>query len=149
MDVLTRYKNGERLCPEDLSTLDEQDLLDLKTFVDEDILQISSQLLRAKQELAINGNYGDPNWFRRATFAKKSKGQLSQRIQNEISRQRRERTGKFSANWQDAMIKALLEAMDELLLPAEKQEILSRARVLRRKYFPDDQESSTNAKAQG
>ena len=136
MDALAKYKNGERISSSELSGLTEEGLLELKELIDEDLLHIGNQLLQAKQEVVTNGVYSDTDWFRRATFAKKVKGQLSQKIQNEMRKRRKDR-GEGSKNFseQDAFIRALLRVMDDLLLPAEKKEILAKAKIMQQKIM--------------
>ena len=136
MDALAKYKNGGRLNSSELSGLTEEGLLELKELIDEDLLRIGNQLLRAKQEVITNGMYADTDWYRKATFAKKIKGQLSQKIQNELRKRRRERgTSPQRFTDQDAFIRAILKVMDDILLPAEKKEILAKAKIIQQKIM--------------
>lgn len=72
-----------------LPDLDEERILNLKNEVDSRITEIADQLAEAKVVRITTGTYADPDWFRRATTAKKLLGQSSQKIQTEQARRRR------------------------------------------------------------
>lgn len=136
MNALVKYQQDGRLDSAKLSTLTEEQLLELKILVDKDILRIGNQLLAAKQRMTTTGMHDSTEWFLKATFAKRIKGQQSQQIQYELSKHRRkwrESPERFSEK--DAFIKALLEAMDELLLPAEKKQIIAKAKIIQQKII--------------
>ena len=130
MDLFSQYKVNGRVSPEDFRGAKEEVLLELKSLIDADILHISGQLLAAMAEHTISGVYADADWFRRATMAKRIKGQLSQRIQNELSRQRRE---SFRANHQgelETRIRSVIAALHIVLTPEQKNAVLLKAREL-------------------
>ena len=62
-----------------------------------------------------------------AAFAKKIKGQLSQRIQNELASRRRARRDAV----RDTFATRLLNAMDIVLSPEKKEAVLSKAEELK------------------
>ena len=136
MDVLAKYKNGERINSSELSGLTEAELLELKAHIDEDLFFIGDQLFQAKQKVVTSGEYADASWYRRATFAKRIKGQLSQKVQNELGKRRRERRdAPVRLSEHEAFIKALLKVMDDFVLPVEKTEIIAKAKVVQQKIL--------------
>jgi hypothetical protein len=85
------YRQTGRIDPELVSTMKEADLLTLKTLVDSDLTRIKAQIDEAKGKAAEMGVYSDGAWFRKATSAIRIKGLLSQRIQTELGKRRKER----------------------------------------------------------
>src|SRR5713101_4628798 len=71
------YRETGRIDPELVSTMNEADLLTLKTLVDTDITRIKAQIDEAKGKAAETGIYSDGAWFRKATSAVRIKGLLS------------------------------------------------------------------------
>lgn len=124
MDINQIGRKG-RVSRQQLEEMSEVELLDLKSSIDYDIVGISSQLENARANVHSSGEYADPNWYMRATIAKRLKGQASQAIQNELGRRR-----KAKGPNQD-FTNALLEAMDKLLTPEMKSEILEFAKSKR------------------
>src|SRR5713101_1058002 len=68
------YRETGRIDPELVSTMNEADLLTLKTLVDTDITRIKAQIDEAKGKAAETGIYSDGAWFRKATSASGSRG---------------------------------------------------------------------------
>ncbi len=114
-----------RLSRQQLEEMSDIELLDLKASIDYDIAGISSQLENARANVHSSGEYADSSWYARATMAKRLKGQASQTIQNELGRRRKE-----NGPNQD-FVNALLEAMDKLLTPEMKSEVIELARSKR------------------
>jgi len=136
MNVFAKYQNGKSINSAELSGLTEEELLRLKELVDEDLLHIGDQLLQVRQKAATTQTYADPDWYRRIIFAKKIKGGLSQKIQNELRKRRKARAEQPERpSEQDAFIKGLLRAMDDVLSPAEKQEIIRRAHIIQKQII--------------
>jgi len=126
MTVLEEYIDTKRVKSANFKEASSDELLELKGKVDIDIAAIRMELETAKTNLETFGEHYDTDWFHRATIAKKIKGQLSQRIQAALGRKKSERKEKHRENFAEK----LLEAMDSLIEPEAKREIVYLARDL-------------------
>jgi len=106
-------------------------LIALKELVDEDITHIKNKLDVVKTELITKKIYANPDWYRRATAAKRIKGQLSQCLQNEIAQRKRERKARDRELNEKDRIGYLLEAMKQVLTPEQVEKVLDMWRQLR------------------
>lgn len=70
------------------SYTDEQ-LQDTQTILLEDMASIRYQLEVAKSNAATEGDYSDPDWFRKATYALRMKSAQLQAINVEMGRRKR------------------------------------------------------------
>jgi len=59
---------------------DYEQIMKWKLMVDDDLAGVKQQLEDARTSVHRGGEYADPEWYHRATFAKTSLGRLSQRI---------------------------------------------------------------------
>ena len=75
--LISKVKENRGINQSELKSLDMDGLLELKMAVDEDLAQVSCQLDLAKAKASSTGQYSDPDWFSRATMAKRIKGLLS------------------------------------------------------------------------
>lgn len=117
--VVELYKETSRVDREDLEEAMEQELLDLKILVDEDIMHIGLQLDDAKTALVTTGEYADAQWYRDATAAKKIKGHLSQQIQNLIGAIKRRRKESLDV----VQFETMREVLKEILTEEQEQEV--------------------------
>lgn len=67
---------------------DEQ-LQDTQVILLEDMASIRYQLEAAKSNAAMDGEYADADWFRKATYALRMKGAQQQAISIEVGRRKR------------------------------------------------------------
>lgn len=77
----------------DLEDICEDELIEMKEEVDQDITSIKIQIDEAKDKV-IDGEYADRDWWLRVNGALRIKGRQSQQIQNAIGRVKRERKEK-------------------------------------------------------
>jgi hypothetical protein len=77
---------GIRL-PENYTELSDEELLDLKQRIEQELDHVKTQIDRAKVD-ARNGTYSDPDWFARVNGAKRGIGRASQAIQVELGRRK-------------------------------------------------------------
>jgi ubiquitin len=134
MNVLEEYAESGRVKPANLKEASTEELLELKQEVDTNIAAIGGELMEAKANATAHGEYSDPDWFRRATMAKKMKGQLSQRIQTALSKKKAEQKEKNRRENEQTFEKRLLKAMDMVLEPEVKEQVLEKARNLVEEY---------------
>jgi len=123
VNICSKYRREGRLSGEDLKAASYDELLDLKVLVDENTAQIREQLDSAKSDAAATGIYADRNWFRSATAAMRIKGQLGQRIQNEIRRKKQLEKEERQMEQHDREW-LLMRAMDEVLTSEQKQRVV-------------------------
>jgi hypothetical protein len=129
MNIIEKYQQKGRLYPPDLLNASIDDLLQVKLLVDGDSSNIEAQLVEARGNAFRDRNqYADPEWYKNATIAKKAKGRLSQMIQLEIGRKRREAYAKKVQEDSELFKRKLLRAMDALLTPELKQKVIELAR---------------------
>jgi hypothetical protein len=57
------------------------------------IIEIESQLDAARAQVKQGGEYADPDWYHRATYAVKTKKQMYQRLQDELGVIKRKEKG--------------------------------------------------------
>jgi hypothetical protein len=124
MDVRKFHRQRRRLTREQLEEMTEGDLLELKSLYDADSAVLGGQLDAAKGKAMAEGHYSDSDWYSRATLAKRIVGQASQTIQNELGRRKRNK-----GNLREEFSNALLEAMDTLLAPEVKIQIVELAKL--------------------
>jgi hypothetical protein len=123
MSIVNLYRETGSATIDQLEEAEYMELLDLKTVVDDDIGHIAAQLSQARADRLTNGEYADPQWYHRATTAKRIKGQLSQRIQNEIRRRKMDRP---TPPAKGGGLKALLRAIDLVLDPEQKRLVIAK-----------------------
>jgi hypothetical protein len=130
MNVRQIYHKRIKLTQELLGSMAEEELLDLKSFYDSDSSKYGVELDMAMGKAKQSGEHADAEWFAKTKFAKRVVGQLSQRIQIELSRRKRERTSE-SADSLSAInfTKELLNAMTMLLDPEVKEQIVELAQT--------------------
>jgi hypothetical protein len=75
------YKNHSY----DLGTLSKEDLLALKTQIDDSAAEVKQSLADARRRFIVDGEPADRQWYRRAETALRIYGQNSQAIQAEIA----------------------------------------------------------------
>lgn len=131
MNIRDAYRDSNRVSRKDLAEAIEDDLLELKVLVDDEIGHIAEQLTEAKAKAASTGDYSDADWYRRATSAKRIKGRLSQRIQNELARRKRARIESNAHQQREGKLHFLLEAMNQVLTPEQKEKVLDLWRELK------------------
>ncbi len=124
------YRETGRIDPELVSTMKEADLLTLKTLVDTDITRIKAQIDEAKGKAAEMGVYSDGAWFRKATSAVRIKWLLSQRIQTELGKRRKERKAHNRQENDRRTVGLLLRAIDEALPEEWRRKVLDRFHLL-------------------
>lgn len=131
MNICDEYRNKIKITNEMLIEATEEELIALLELVNEDTTSITIQIETAKAELKTSGVYADPEWYQKATAARKIKGQLSQRIQHEITRKKKARKEKNREQYQQDRVKyqedkvgSLLRAMDQVLTLEQKQQVL-------------------------
>jgi hypothetical protein len=73
-----------------LSLLDRDSLVELKDRLGESLVSIGLQLDKAKADVHVLGEYADPDWYRRATAAKKITGFQIQLVDRELARRRQQ-----------------------------------------------------------
>lgn len=86
----------------ELSTLSRAELVALKEKIDKDIALIDGQLMEARNKVRSSGEYADGDWYRRATIARRLKGQESQRIQRWIGEKNKGRRFTFEQEFVSA-----------------------------------------------
>jgi hypothetical protein len=72
----------------DLEAMTRDDLLQLKSQIDDRRAGIDSQIADAKTKVHTEGQYADPDWYGRANHAAKRMGRQSQKIQIELARKK-------------------------------------------------------------
>ena len=113
-------------------------LIDWKIKVDAEINSINSQIERAKIEYKEENKPADRRWFLKAQIAKKYHGQISQLLQNRLSKIRTERR---EAN-NIAHDRAFVLAAKKILSKEVFMEIVAEANYLLE--IPYHEESNTN-----
>lgn len=83
--MTTMKLHGEDI---NLSLLDRDSLVELKDRLMESSVSIGIQLDKAKADVHIIGEYADPDWYQRATAAKKITGFQLQLVDRELARRR-------------------------------------------------------------
>lgn len=124
MDLCAEYQGNGNVSKESLKAASEDELIDLKIEVDDDIIRITDQINAAKAEHIESGSYANADWYRRATTAKKIKGHLSQRIQIELARKKEERKKKDHERRDIDRAGYLLEAMKQVLTPEQYEKVI-------------------------
>ncbi len=144
MPILEKYANRRRIYLDDIQKATTDDLLALKRFVDDEINEISGNLKLARAKVYTEGKYANPEWFARSDHIRKRLGGTSQAIQIEFSRRRRENVEKIRTQaeinrqqkeadkekTEQSFLGRLLKAMDLVLTPGQKQEIVDIAKSL-------------------
>ncbi|MBN1326244.1 hypothetical protein JW977_04700 [Candidatus Falkowbacteria bacterium] len=131
MSICDDYRNKMKINDEMISNAADEELTTLLENVNEDIAIITIQLDKAKVDLKVTGLRADPEWFQKASAAKKIKGQLSQRIQNELSRRKKVRREKNRQQSEKEGVRSLLRAINLVLTPEQKKKVLDMWRQLR------------------
>ena len=72
----------------DLEAMSRDELLTLKSQIDNRKAGIDSQIADAKTKVHTSGEYADPEWYGRANHAAKRMGRQSQAVQIELARQK-------------------------------------------------------------
>lgn len=134
MNVLEEYAKNGRVKSACFKEASREELLELKQEVDMDIAVIGGELRKAKANAAAYREYSDPDWFHRATIAKKMKGQLSQKICAALGKKRDEKKKRNRQEDEQSFKKRLLKAMDIVLEPEVKEQVLEQARDLLQEY---------------
>ncbi len=132
MNICSKYVDSRRISTTDIKIADSEELLELKSIIDGDILAINDQLGKARTERITNGTYADPDWYRRAMTAKGAKGQLSQRIQNELRLRRKENSQQRMISDSERKYTSLVQALHLVLTAEQVDEVVQKARELRR-----------------
>ena len=116
---------------EDLKAASRDELLEVKGFLDGDIQKITTDLQVAGVKRRTEGVYSDPIWYQKATFAKRIKGMLSQRIQTELGRKKR-LNAEVNRNENESRLSTrLMQAMTIVLTPEQKKIVIETANSLR------------------
>ncbi len=129
-NLIKKYQRKQRINFADLRKATPEELGELQMLVNTDIAIIGSQLLEAKALVHTKKEYSDPEWFAKATRAKKFKGQLSQGIQMELGRRKKENQQKNNLEQQTSFANCLLKAMDDFLSPEVKSTIIEKAQKI-------------------
>ena len=90
-DTLEHYKRSALLLENyevDVNSLSRQDLMAERLRLQADILEIQTQLDHAKVNLIKTGEYADPDWYQKATYARRKKGQQIEQIQIRMAEMR-------------------------------------------------------------
>ena len=124
MALVDEYRKQRRALCSQLDGAEYDELVDLKLVVDQEILSISDDLAKAKTKLIQDGAWSDPDWFRRATMAKRIKGQLSQRIQLLMSRKKKIIKEQNRAKDESNQVRLLFDAMNTVLTPEQKKQVV-------------------------
>ncbi|OGY41886.1 MAG: hypothetical protein A2Y82_05540 [Candidatus Buchananbacteria bacterium RBG_13_36_9] len=138
MNICEEYLRHGKITNEVLKDATIEELTALKSLVNEDITSIKNQLDEAKAKLIANGEYADANWHQKANAAKRIKGQLSQRIQEELSRkkqirlaeERKQKDERRKQNEKD-QVGYLIEAIHRVLTPKQAEKVLNMWRKIR------------------
>ena len=131
--ILERYRANHPINQSHLILLNVDELLLLKEVVDTDLAQINSHLDAAKGRAAAGGQYADPAWFAKATHARRMKGRLSQSIQSQLGKKRRERQQAADREQEEerpSFHKRLIQAMKLVLTPEQREAVFEKARSL-------------------
>ena len=131
MNIYDKYRARKRITGNMLTKATTEDLVTLKELVDREIGAINDQLIGVKNQVKINGIYADPDWYRRVNSAKRFKGQLSQRIQNELGRRKRDQKRINQQKNGKSQFKSLLEAMKLVLTEEQVESVLDTWRQIR------------------
>lgn len=81
--------------------------------VSEELASIRLQVDTAKSRARAQGEYSDPDWFHRAQFALRMKGQEHQRIQRELSRRKKRAREHADNSIGECFIRAAKRRLDE------------------------------------
>jgi hypothetical protein len=104
----------------DLDTMTRAEILALKIDLEEQMDKIQQQIYDAKTRAHTHGEYADPDWFSRASYARKAKGRQAQKIQAYLGSMKRSRTNTFE--------KAFIDVARIHLQPETFQFLLDEAR---------------------
>ncbi|OGY41116.1 MAG: hypothetical protein A2Y67_00700 [Candidatus Buchananbacteria bacterium RBG_13_39_9] len=140
MKICDEYRNKVRITSDMIQAATDDELIELKELVNEDITSIAIQLDDAKTKLSTQGIYSDPEWYHKAFAAKKIKGQLNLKIQNEMSRRRKAHAGEVRRQREEEKILKkegkdrlayLIEAMKQVLTTGQFEEVMEVWKELR------------------
>jgi len=96
----------EKLEVEHARMLEEKEANDLE------IAKIKAQLLEARAQVWSSGEYADPDWLRRATFAAKQRGQRSQQLQRCIGESGRRIRKLYATRFERCFVEAARATLD-------------------------------------
>jgi hypothetical protein len=86
----------------DPDAMTREELLALKARLMDEMDSIQYQLDEAKAKAAETGEYADPDWFRRAEYARRRRGRAVQRIDMALSKKKQFNRDAFEAAFVDA-----------------------------------------------
>ena len=132
MSICDDYRNKLKITPKMLKDALDDELITLKELVCEDITMISIQLDKAKAEFKTDGIPSNNAWFQNASAAKKIKGQLNLKIQNELGRRKKIQKEKNREQHEKDLVNSLLKAINLALTPEQKERVLETWRQLRK-----------------
>lgn len=124
-EIFNQYRLKGNVSPDTLKGGSYDDLMALKNLVESDVTRIANQLSEAKANLIINGERADPGWFHRANSAKRLKGRLCQRIQQELSLKKQKNKEEKTKRLANNAFRAILIAMDRILDLETKEKVLA------------------------
>jgi hypothetical protein len=99
---------------DDLDALEAEHarMLEEKEANDLEIASIKAQLIEARAQVWTSGEYADPDWLRRATYAAKQRGQRSQTLQRRIGESGRLIRKLQAARFERCFVDAARTALD-------------------------------------
>lgn len=123
VDLCATYQRYNQLYDDQLQSATTDELCQVKLLVDRDSGDIASKI-DAMHQATIDQPM-DLERLSRLKRAKRIRGRLSQRIQLELTRRRRATRAEHKRDGDRLFISSLLQAMDQLLTPEAKSEILA------------------------
>ena len=131
MSICQRYKNGSRISPAEITAANDDELLELKLLVDTNTDRIGHELDLAKAEANAGGEFADPLWFAKTKGAKRVMGRISQAIQIELGKRRKEKIRLANEDPDRIWMRCLGRAMEEVLSTDQRAKVLARAQEIR------------------
>lgn len=109
-------------------TFTDEELQQEQLILLEDMASIRYQLEKAKTNVALDGEYSDPEWFRKATYALRMKSAQIQAISVEMGRRKR----MLQSSIETWFVRVARDLLEEDLF----QEIMDEAKHLARNNVP-------------
>jgi ketol-acid reductoisomerase len=145
MKILDLYRDNQFPNKDDFANATIEELFELKEIAQRDFVKIEDQLRKAKANTANNEELINTNWYRKATSAKRIKGLLIQRIQNQFSQRNRtkkeqnresmrinrEKNIQYHLETDGSKLRSLIATMKKVLSPDLFESVLTQWKATR------------------